>query len=124
MPARPAKRPRECAVHMNDIIRPGVFVQAVYVLRDDDDLSGPIALQPHQSLMRGIGAGLRGLGAAGIVESVNQTGVSSERFWCRHILDPMLRPQTALIPEGAKTALCRYSGPCQNYDLSHLTPGR
>ena len=97
-PAGSAQRALELAMHVNEVLRAGGFVQRVDVLGDGEHVA-MLALEPGKGEMGCIGPRLFVPGAAEIVEAVHTDRIASETFGRRHVLDPEVFPEPAL-PRG------------------------
>jgi hypothetical protein len=87
-------------VHVQHALRPGAIVQVVNILGDQQQLAGPLRVEPGERVVRGIGFDLGEVRAAFVVEAVDQLGVVRERLWRAHILDAMPLPQSAGAAKG------------------------
>ena len=108
-----------------DRARSGLFVKAVYILGDQQDVAGKIGLQPRQRVMGRVRLSLCRLNPTRVIEAVYEVGIAHKGLWCGNILNPVLRPQTSLVAERAQPAFRRYPGPGQNddpVDPSHRFP--
>lgn len=118
MAAGGAQRACQGAVHVQHPGEAGGFVQAVHILGDQNNLAGPLRLQPGQGGMCRIGLRAGGLQAPGIVEPVHKAGVAGKGFGGGDILDPVPRPEPAFVPEGAEPAFRGNACAGQNHDFS------
>ena len=108
------------AVHMEHALRPGAFMQVVDILRHDQQLALPFAVEPRQRLMRGVRV-LRLDGfAPHVVEAQDQLGIAFEGFGRGDILDPVLLPQSALGAEGVDPAFRADARAGENDDIAYV----
>ena len=80
-------------------------MEVVHVLRDQQQVAGPGALQPGQGQVRGVG--LHGGEAAAplVVETVDQGRIAAEGLWGGHVLHPVVLPEAVGGAEGPQAAL-------------------
>lgn len=105
------------AVHVDQPPGAGAFVQVVDILGDDQQVAGPVGVEPRQRLVRRV----RDLGldrlAPRVVEAVDEVGIARESLGRRDVLDPMLLPQPARVAEGVDAAFGRNPGAGQDHDI-------
>ena len=99
--------------------RARALVQIVDVLRDERDPPGPRLHQPRERVMGRVRDRGQRVAPAGVVEGAHPVGIPGEGLGGRHVLEPVLRPETPGIAEGAEPAFRRDAGPCQNDDALH-----
>ena len=105
------------AVHVDQPLRARALVQIVDILRHDQELAGPMRVEPCQRSMGGVGLFGLDRGAARIVKAVDQIGIADEGFGRRHILNPVLFPKPAAVTEGVDTTFGRHARAGQDHDV-------
>ena len=113
-----AERPRQLAMHMDEMLGAGGLMQRVDILGHGQNLAAMLALQPRQRPMRRIRLRLAKMPPAEIVEFMHARGVAGEALGRRHLFEIELRPQAALVAKGAEPAFGRKPGPGQNDDAA------
>ena len=89
-------------MHVQQPPGPGALVEIVDILGDDQQLARPFRVEPRQRLVRRIGLDPGEIGAAGVVEGVDQSGIARERLGRGDVLDPMALPQSVRPAEGGE----------------------
>ena len=83
-------------------------MQVVHVL--GNHVHQIVFLQACNGLMGGIGLGVLQLGAALVVKIQHQGAVAVPALDGSHVVDIVLLPEAAGVPESGKAALGRYAG--------------
>ncbi len=108
------------AVHVQHAVRPGAFVQIVDILRDDQQLAAPFAVQLGQRLVRGVRLLRLDRFAAHVVEAQHKLRIAFERFGRGDILDPVLLPQPAFRAKGVDAAFRAHASAGENDDIAYV----
>ncbi len=77
----------QLAMHVQQPPRSCAFVQVIDVLRDQQQLAGPLRIEPRESLMGGVGSDRPKLCAARIVECMNQRRIAPVRIGRTDVFD-------------------------------------
>ena len=109
------------AVHVQHPPRARALVQIVDILRDDQQLAAPFALQPRERMMRRIGLFGEHCGAAHVVEALDQLGIAREALGRGDILHPVPFPQPAAVAKGVDPAFGGDSRPGQDDDIAQMS---
>ena len=89
-------------MHMQEVLRPGLFVQIVDVLRHHQHLTRPFPLQTRQRQMGGVGTNVtvdHGL-TAHVVKLKDPLWIAGVGLRRGYILNAGARPQAPLIAKG------------------------
>ena len=78
-------------------------MKVIDILSDNQHFAGMPRLQLGQRKVCDVGLSIAAVGAAHVVEFVNNPRVTSEGLRRGHVLKIIVRPETVLIPEGAET---------------------
>src|SRR5690606_6282688 len=100
---------------VDDMGGSGPFMQRVYILRYYGDII--VFFQFRQPQVGGIGLGMETVLPPLVVEVQHQLPVFPPSFRRGHFHHIVSLPQAVTVPEGPDTAFCRYSSPCQYYQV-------
>ena len=115
-----AQRGLQLTVHVEQPLRPGLFMQIVDILGDDQQLPRPFRIEPGERAMCGVGLDRRQRRAAGVVEAVDEIRILRERLGRADVLHTVPLPQAARAAEGRKAALSRDAGAGEDDDGAHV----
>ena len=80
------------AVHVKQALRTRALVKIVDVLRDQQHVAAPFAIEPCKRAVSGVGLDFGEARTASVVEAVNRCRIALECFGCRDVLDAMAFP--------------------------------
>ena len=105
-------------MHMEQRNRAGALMQIVDILRHDQHRMRPIAFEPRQRFVRGVGLDIAGdeLMSARVVEGMYAFRIAGEGFGRRNLLDPVLGSNAIRIAEGVQAGFLRDSRTRENND--------
>ena len=109
---------------MDDPRRSGPLVEIVDVLGAEEQVPSPLGkplFKAGERPMRLVRLCREKVPATQVVEGMNQFGVPGEGFRCREFLRVEAGPEPlGPVPEGSKSAFCRYPRPRQNEYVHRL----
>ena len=107
----------EAPVHLDEAEAPRAAVEAVHVLRDEQEAVAQAGLRRGERLVAGVRLdGLRLPPPLG-VEAPDELGVLGEPLGGRHLLDRVALPEAVRVAEGGDAALGGDAGPGQDQQL-------
>ena len=114
-----AARLEQLAVHVDEVLAARLGVQVVDVLGHQGHPPRQQTLQPGKGVMGRIGVDLGSLQllTARVVEALHQHGIPRIAFRRRHILNPVLFPQTVAGSKCLDAGLCRDAGAGEDHDM-------
>ncbi len=104
-------------MHVQQPLRSRPLVKIVDVLRDEQELAGPLRVEPCKRHVPGVGLDGPEPLPPRIVEGVHQRGIAPVRFGRRDILDTVALPQPVRAAECGETALGRHARARQDHDV-------
>jgi hypothetical protein len=108
-------------MHVNEVMAARRLMQAIDVLRDDVDSTaeraGKLRFQPGEGQVCRVRLDGCEVGAAAIVEFVDQVGVAGEPLGCRNLAIVVLGPYAARIAKSCDTGFGGEAGASQDQDV-------
>jgi len=106
---------QQFSVHVDETTTPGPLVEIIHVLGHQQQLPGPLPLEPGEGPVRRIGLHLPEPTPPLVVEALHELRIPDEALGRGHVLDSMILPEAIGSPEGLQSRFRRDTRPREKH---------